>query len=179
MEKTALISYGARAIAHERLCLSSDAFRATYCRKCGILAVSDMLVTKQISCRNCRSTDPKNFGICTISYVTKYLINLLNGTGIDVRFGFSEIEKLEKDVYTLEEAQKADDEFDEEQAALDAIIEEKESGVEGKSTSVNKGKSKAGSVTSKSTSRVSVPPVSRSKSVQSVKSARVGSELRK
>jgi hypothetical protein len=127
MERIGLISHGARWIANERLCTSSDAYRAVYCRKCGVLAVSDTVLTKQISCRNCRSTDKNDMGVCQISYVTHYLNTLLLGTGINVRFGFSEKEKIEsrEDFATLEEVQEEEEEMDREQGELDQrIIEE-------------------------------------------------------
>ena len=48
MERDCLISYGAASLITERLMISSDAFTANVCEKCGLLGYSGW-------CQNCRS----------------------------------------------------------------------------------------------------------------------------
>jgi len=47
MERDCLIGYGASSLITERLMISSDAFTATVCEKCGLLGYSGW-------CQNCR-----------------------------------------------------------------------------------------------------------------------------
>lgn len=81
MEMRALASHGGSAMLRERLCDSSDAYRAVFCTTCGNLAISDAK-NKLVSCRLCKREG--NFGIVTIPYVFKVLIQLLNGVGLSM-----------------------------------------------------------------------------------------------
>ena len=53
----------------------SDEFKLVVCQSCGSM----------INNRVCSVCNDSNPGVLTIPYVFKLLINLLNGTGIDVR----------------------------------------------------------------------------------------------
>ena len=75
MEKDAFVSHGASGVILERMMKVSDEFKLVICQSCGSM----------INNRICNVCDDSNPGVLTIPYVFKLLINLLNGTGIDIR----------------------------------------------------------------------------------------------
>jgi DNA-directed RNA polymerase II subunit RPB2 len=87
MERDAFISHGATAVLTERLCTSSDAYKAVYCRECGQIAISDAISQQQI-CRCCGNN--AKFGTCEIPYAYRLLQNMLAGAAINMRFKLKE-----------------------------------------------------------------------------------------
>lgn len=85
MEKDAFISHGASALVQERLCLSSDAYQAVYCKACGVPATVDKL-TSQYICRECGQSD--KLVTVTLRYAYKLLQNYLSSVGIKLKFSF-------------------------------------------------------------------------------------------
>ena len=88
--RDALISHGASEVLKERLCTSSDAYKAVFCRTCGNLAISNALSQTQ-TCRCC-GNDAK-FGTCTVPYAYRLLQNLLAGAALSLRFKLRETEQ--------------------------------------------------------------------------------------
>ena len=89
MERDALISHGASEVLKERLCTSSDAYKAVFCKTCGNLAISNALSQTQ-TCRCC-GNDAK-FGTCTVPYAYRLLQNLLAGASLSLKFKLREAE---------------------------------------------------------------------------------------
>lgn len=84
MERDAIITHGATKFLQERL--TSDAYETVYCKKCGIIAISDTLA-KNYSCRRCKGLATKDsFGRITIPYSMKLLMHYLNGMGFHMKF---------------------------------------------------------------------------------------------
>ena len=83
MEKDAFISHGAGTLLNERLCLSSDAYKAVYCKTCGNMATSGY--QKEYSCRLCENP---SFGSCTIPYPLRVLSHLMGGANMKIQFNF-------------------------------------------------------------------------------------------
>ena len=75
MEKDSFVAHGASGVMKERMMKSSDEFKLVICGNCGVI-----LNTKV--CSVCDNSTP---GTILIPYVFKYLIQLLNGIGIDIR----------------------------------------------------------------------------------------------
>ena len=77
MERDCLISYGASNLIMERLMLSSDAFTAHVCEKCGLLG------GQATWCQSCRSDS--NIATVRIPYAAKLLVQELTSMGIMAR----------------------------------------------------------------------------------------------
>jgi DNA-directed RNA polymerase II subunit RPB2 len=84
-ERDALVSHGASEILRERLCTASDEHTDIVCELCGRFAQSN-INTGDVSCAHCG--EKARFGKCTIPYAYKTLSQLLQGAGLDIRFGF-------------------------------------------------------------------------------------------
>jgi len=93
MERDALISHGASEVLKERLCTSSDAYKAVFCKTCGNLAISNALSQTQ-TCRCCGNS--AKFGTCTVPYAYRLLQNLLAGASLSLRFKLNEVEQGKK-----------------------------------------------------------------------------------
>lgn len=76
MERDCLIGYGASNLIMERLMLSSDAFLASVCEKCGLLGYEDM-------CRNCRTGE--KVSSIRLPYACKLLFQELQSMNIATR----------------------------------------------------------------------------------------------
>lgn len=87
MERDALISHGASETLTERLCTSSDAYKAVFCKTCGNIAISST-VTQTQNCRCCGNAG--KFGTCLIPYAFRLLQNLLAGAALSIRFKLRE-----------------------------------------------------------------------------------------
>lgn len=82
MEKDALMSHGAVAVAHERLCVSADGSRVVVCKPCGRPAITNH-VDKKYMCRTCG--DSAEFGTCTVPKSYHLLTHYLLGAGIELK----------------------------------------------------------------------------------------------
>lgn len=91
MERDVFINHGAAGVLNERLCFSSDAYKAVFCRKCGVIA-STAIQQIRYRCRICQTTDPNDLGICTIPYTFKVITDYLLGSGIKIRLNFELLE---------------------------------------------------------------------------------------
>jgi DNA-directed RNA polymerase beta subunit len=91
MERDVFINHGAAGVLNERLCFSSDAYRTVFCRKCGVIASTEIQQIRY-KCRLCQTTDPKDLGICTIPYTFKVITDYLLGAGIKIRLNFELLE---------------------------------------------------------------------------------------
>ena len=87
MERDCLISYGASSLLRERLLLSSDAFDARVCRRCGLLAYQKKGDAKG-SCLTC--TDKADVVSLTMPYAFKVLLQELYSMGIETRMTLSD-----------------------------------------------------------------------------------------
>lgn len=87
MEKDAFVTHGATSVVMERLCTSSDAYKAVFCKECGRISISDALTQTQF-CRCCNNTT--NFGTCQIPFAYRLLQNLLSGANISIRYKLKE-----------------------------------------------------------------------------------------
>lgn len=92
MERDALLSHGATAILLERMMKVSDEFETVICVTCGNFVVANFK-DNFISCGVCKTSIDSGdeekkgeFGLITIPYVFKYLINLLMLSMISVTF---------------------------------------------------------------------------------------------
>ena len=84
MERDCLIGYGASMLLMERLMISSDAFTATVCNKCGLLGYSDW-------CQFCRSSDDSSH--VRIPYACKLLFQELQSMNIVPRVKLRDIKE--------------------------------------------------------------------------------------
>lgn len=82
MERDSAISHGASSFLKERLMLTSDAYRAVFCKYCGAYA---RMTTQSYECRLCKRT---KFGKCTHPYTFKLLIQLLAAIGLNLHPDF-------------------------------------------------------------------------------------------
>lgn len=78
MDLRAVESHGASAIAHERMCLLSDAYEVPMCIRCGVIATYDPYNNTFFCPLNKTCT---SFGRTTIAYVYKYLTQMLASVG--------------------------------------------------------------------------------------------------
>lgn len=85
-----LISHGASEVLTERLCTSSDAYKAVFCKTCGNIAISSAQTQAQ-TCRCCGNAG--KFGTCQIPYAFRLLQNLLAGAALSIRFKLREKEE--------------------------------------------------------------------------------------
>lgn len=81
MERDALIEHGTGHLLQERLCISSDAYKAIVCNQCGAWAIYNV-DREDIMCRNCPVGD---FRKLQIPYVYKLLTHFLAGANIKVK----------------------------------------------------------------------------------------------
>lgn len=81
MEKDILIAYGSSYLLVERLCISSDAYNAVTCRKCGQFAQYSE-PDKNYKCLIC--ADSLNIKISRVSYPIKLFIQTLAGAHINI-----------------------------------------------------------------------------------------------
>ena len=86
MERDALIGHGVWAVLQERLCLSSDAFNAVFCKTCQTFATTQIL-NEQLTCSVCHTRD---LGVCKIPYVLKLFTQLLSAGGMKMTFEMGE-----------------------------------------------------------------------------------------
>ncbi len=84
MERDAFISHGASKIVQERLCEVSDVYSTVFCKNCGTISNSNLVVFN-IECPRCHR---KDFGRVTIPYSYKLLTQILIGAGIFIRLRF-------------------------------------------------------------------------------------------
>ena len=85
MEKDSFVSHGAGALLNERLCLSSDAYKAVYCKSCGTISTSNYLGNY-----TCSSCDSGTFGTCTVPYPMRALSHLMGGANLRIKYRFEE-----------------------------------------------------------------------------------------
>jgi len=81
MEKDILIAYGSSYLLVERLCISSDAFKAVTCRKCGQFAQYSE-PDRNYKCLIC--ADSLNIKISRVSYPIKLFIQTLAGAHVNI-----------------------------------------------------------------------------------------------
>ncbi|CAM9894081.1 unnamed protein product, partial [Phaeothamnion confervicola] len=81
MERDCLIGYGASALIMERLMISSDAFTASVCERCGLLGYAEW-------CQNCRSG--ANIAEIRLPYACKLLFQELQSMNVVPRLKLAE-----------------------------------------------------------------------------------------
>jgi DNA-directed RNA polymerase II subunit RPB2 len=91
MERDSLISHGASDVMKDRLMLSSDAYRVTFCITCGNFASIDAK-NKKYFCNLCENK--AEFGIVTLPYGYKLLMRTLNTGNIQTLFQFKKLETV-------------------------------------------------------------------------------------
>jgi DNA-directed RNA polymerase beta subunit len=101
MERDAFIYHGAAGVLLDRLCLSSDAYKAVFCRRCGRMPVFSVAESRFL-CRECRSQ--ADIGYCVIPYIFKVITDYLVGAGINLRLTFKTKEELEQQLKPYYEA---------------------------------------------------------------------------
>lgn len=89
METHALVAHGAYALLKDKLCTSSDPYKAVYCRKCGIEATRRYGDGKYI-CTSCGTQDDDDLGTCTTPFSMRMFGDMLGAAGLDIRYQFEE-----------------------------------------------------------------------------------------
>lgn len=79
MERDCGVAHGASAVLHERMMLSSDAYDAPICDKCGLIGTAVADIFGDLKCRNC--TDSKVHKV-KMPYAGKLLVQELMSMGI-------------------------------------------------------------------------------------------------
>lgn len=96
MEQNSQVSHGASDTLRDCLCLSSDVYKMVFCAKCGIPPTYKVAVGDQLPAYQCKRCGLNNFCTVEISFTCKYLMQLLNGMGIEIAFDLQEISEREK-----------------------------------------------------------------------------------
>lgn len=89
-ERDALVAHGAAELLNERLCKASDEHIDIFCEECGRPANVNVN-TGTVSCPHC--PDGGKFGKVCYPHATKTFVQLMEGAGISVRFGFEPLEQ--------------------------------------------------------------------------------------
>lgn len=97
METFNLISHGASAVMQDRLFLSSDPFKASYCETCGIIGISNLSrIARQENHAYCPRCDKEGkIGTCTVPSNYKLLRDYLVASGLNLTFGFRKVAQEE------------------------------------------------------------------------------------
>lgn len=90
MERNAMLSHGSSSAIWDSFVYRSDMYETVFCTTCGRVSIYSTKYSKPI-CRNCG--DKADFGRATIPYASRWLMNLLSGAGIEMRFRFSRKEE--------------------------------------------------------------------------------------
>ena len=109
MESDTLISNGAAATVHERLCTVADKYEMGVCKQCGSTAKFNP-VHNAFECQICNA---KQIGRLTVPYVLKYQKDILAVMGTKLTFGFDKIERMDIDEEELGEEEEEEDESEE------------------------------------------------------------------
>jgi DNA-directed RNA polymerase II subunit RPB2 len=93
MERDVGISHGTSAVLHERMLLSSDAYEAPVCNKCGLIG-GMVQVLGSIYCKCSEETKDNTIRKVTMPYVTKLLFQELMAMGISPKINVKDINIL-------------------------------------------------------------------------------------
>ena len=90
MERDVGISHGTSAVLHERMLLSSDAYEAPVCNKCGLIG-GMVQEFGSIYCKCSEETKDNTIRKVTMPYVTKLLFQELMAMGISPKINVKDI----------------------------------------------------------------------------------------
>jgi DNA-directed RNA polymerase beta subunit len=82
MERDSFISHGSSAILLDRMMVCSDRYLTSFCKTCGNMAISDVVI-KQSICKVCGEC--ADIGTVKMCYIFKLIIDMVHAIGINIK----------------------------------------------------------------------------------------------